>query len=219
MVIARYLQNKEKFLKYRVVAEVNQNTNDYPRDKHGNLEDSFDDLYIRCRHGNRIYSYGRGVLVAYIPSTIRGNNILKALDENIAFDIETTDEEVLFKFKYKDIDQVATLLKAQNSPKDREGNYHYISPFSTKNLVKNKINIPEDKLARYKDLTSNSSQNNPFIIRNITNDFLNSLTNKKLKIEDIKADMKLKGLKSKDYIFDIGKFDEYLEFFEKRIEK
>lgn len=217
--MARYLQNKEKFLKYRVVAEINQTTNDFPRDKHGNLEDSFDDLYIRCRHGNQIYSYGRGVLVAYIPSIGRGNNILKALDENVAFEIETTDAEILFKFKVKDLDQVATLLKAQNSPKDREGNYRYMSPFSTKNLVKNKVNIPKDKLHRYTELTADLGQNNPFMISVINNEFLNSLTNKKKTMGDIKADMKLKGLKGKDYIYEIGKFDEYLVFIEKRIKE
>lgn len=216
-ITARYLQNKDKFLKYRVVAEVNQATNDFPRDKHGNLDDSFDDLYIRCSNGNRIYNYGRGVLVAYILSIGRGNNILKALDENIAFDIEKTDEEILFKFKYKDLDQVAALLKAHNSPKGRDGNYHYISAFSTKNLPKNKVKIPEDKLHRYTELTTDLGQNNPFMISVINNEFLNSLTNKKKTFEDIKADMKLKGLKGKDYIYEIGKFDEYLEFIEKRI--
>lgn len=213
------MQNKEKFLKYRVVAEYNQNTNDFPRDKHGNIDKSFDDLYIRCSYGNRIYSYGRGVLVAYIPSVGRGNNILKSLDEKVAFEIETTDEEVLFKFKYKDLDQVATLLKAHNNPKDKEGNYHYISPYSVKNLRKNKVNIPKDKLHRYTELTSNLGKNDPFMISIIGNDFLNSLVNKKNTKDDIKADMKLKGLKGKDYIYEIGKFDEYLEFIEKRIKE
>ena len=216
-VTAGYLQNKEKFLKYRVVAEYDQKTNDFPRDKNGSIDDSFDDMYIRCSNGNRIYSYGRGVLVAYIPSVGRGNNILKALNENVAFEIEITDAEILFKFKYKDLDQVATLLKAHNSPKDKEGRYHYISPYSVRNLPKGKVNIPKDKLHRYTELTSNLGQNNPFMISVISNDFLNSLINKKNTLADIKADMKLKGLKGKDYIYEIGKFDAYLEFIEKRI--
>ncbi|MDF2505916.1 hypothetical protein, partial [Clostridium sp.] len=66
--MAGYLQNKEKFQKYRVVADYNRDTNDYPRNINGVLDDSFDDLHIRCSKGNQIYSYGRGILVAYIPS-------------------------------------------------------------------------------------------------------------------------------------------------------
>lgn len=218
-VTAGYLQNKEKFLKYRVVAEYDQKTNDFPRDKNGSIDDSFDDMYIRCSNGNRIYSYGRGVLVAYIPSTGRGKNILKALDENVAFDIETTDEEVLFKFKYKNLDHVATLLEAHKSRKNKDGNYKYISPYSVRNLPKGNVNMPDDELDRYDDLTSNLGKNNPFMISIIDKDFLTLLANKKNTKDDIKADMKLKGLKGKDYIYEIGKFDEYLEFIEKRIKE
>lgn len=218
-VTAGYLQNKEKFLKYRVVAEYDQKTNDFPRDKNGKIDASFDDLYIRCSNGNRIYSYGKGVLVAYIPSIGRGKNILKALDENVAFDIETTDEEVLFKFKYKNLDQVTTLLEAHKSRKNKDGNYKYISPYSVRNLQKGNVNIPDDELDRYSELTSDLGQNNPFMISVINNDFLKSLVNKKKTMSDIKTDMKLKGLKGKEYIYEIGKFDEYLEFIEKKIKE
>lgn len=85
-------------------------------------------------HGNKITYYGKSILQAYIPSLIRGHNILKAINEidsSIIFDIEETDEEVLFKFKYVDSDKIIPLLKPRTSGAN-------ISPFSTRNLPKNK---------------------------------------------------------------------------------
>lgn len=212
-----YLQNKEKFNKYRVVAHVDKNTNDFPRDKNGNIDSSFDDIYIRCSNKNMIYTYGKGILVAYIPSKVRGNNILKSLNKDIPFDIEETDSEILFKFKSKYIEEVATLLKAHLNQKNNDGEYNYISPYSTKNLPKAKINIPSDKISEYKDLTSKLGDNSMLIIKDINQGFLKSLTTKRYTLEDIKADMKLKCLKGKDYFYKIGKFDDYLKLIKERV--
>lgn len=215
--MARYLQNKEKFQKYRVVADYNKDTKDYPRDINGMLDESFEDIHIRCSKGNQIYSYGRGVLVAYIPSIKRGNNILKDLSPNIAYDIERTDTETLFKFKVKDLEEVANLLKAHINQKDKDGNYNYISAFSTKNLPRSKVKIPDDKLDVYKGLIGKIGTNSMLIIKNINNQFINSMTKKSYKVDDIKADMKLKGAKGKDYFYIIGAFDDYLRFLEERV--
>jgi hypothetical protein len=215
--MARYLQNKDKFQKYRVVADYNKDTNDYPRDVNGMLDESFDDIHIRCNKGNQIYSYGRGVLVAYVPSIKRGGNILRDLSANIAYDIERTDTETLFKFKVKDLDEVATLLKAHINQKDKDGNYNYISCFSVKNLPKCKVKIPDDKLDVYKELTGKLGINSMLIIKDINNQFIKSLTNKSCTCDDIKADMKLKGAKGKDYFYLIGRFDDYLGFLEERV--
>ena len=215
--MARYLQNKEKFAKYRVVADYNRLTNDYHRDKNGNLDDSFDDIYIRCSKGSKIYHYGKGVLMAYVSSRIRGKNILNSLSPEIAFDIEETESELLFKFKYKDLEEVATLLKAHVNQINKDGEYNYISPFSTRNLPKIKINIPADKLEEYKELVSKLGENSMLIIKDINNNFIKSLSNKKWSLDDIKADMKLKCAKGKDYFYLIEKFDDYLEYIKKHI--
>lgn len=210
--MARYLQNKDKFRKYRVVADYNKVTNDFPRNKDGMLDDTFDDLYIKCSHGNKIYSYGKGVLVAYIPSIIRGKNILKSLDEAKVRNVEILDKEVSFRFKYKDLDEVAVLLKARNNQKNKDGEYNYISAFSSRNLPKTKLKLPDDKLHTYKEIIANLGDNSMLIIKDINNNFIKTLTNKKYTIDDIKADMKLKGLKGKEYYYAIGKIDDYLEF-------
>ena len=46
----------------------------------------------------------------------------------------------------------------------------------------------------------------------MTNIFLKNLSSKKNSWDNIKADMKMKGLKGKEYIHSIGKFEEYLSY-------
>ena len=65
--------------KYRIVPELSPETHDVPREEDGTVDKSYDDLYIKCQFGNKIYYYGRGTFVAYIPSIIRGKNILKKI--------------------------------------------------------------------------------------------------------------------------------------------
>lgn len=64
---------------YRLKAHIDQNTNDFPRDENGQLDT--DDIYIKCANGSQIYSYGHGILIAYIPSLGRGHNILRSIAE------------------------------------------------------------------------------------------------------------------------------------------
>ena len=50
-----------------------------------------------------------------------------------------------------------------------------------------------------------------------TNNFIKSLATKKNTYENIKADMKLKGLKGKEYIHSIGEWDNYINYLEKEL--
>ena len=52
-----------------------------------------------------------------------------------------------------------------------------------------------------------------------TNNFIKSLVTKKNTYENIKADMKLKGLKNKEYIHSIGEWSKYIKYLEKELEK
>lgn len=211
---------------YRLMAQVDQNTNDYPRDERGNIDS--DDVYIKCTHGNQIYHYGHSTLVAYIPSIGRGHNILLALakelcgvEERIPYDelyllleqqgkiwdIVENDREIEFKFSAKDIELLAKYLKPQTSGSG-------ISPFSSKNLPKRKYKISNDDLREYKDITNNISEGGFLLIHQITKRFLNDILpkDKAYRRVDIKADMKKKMLKGKEYIHYIGKWDEYIKF-------
>ena len=162
-----------------------------------------------------MFYYGRNLLQAYIPSLGRGHNIVKYINENfgedIIFDIEETDSEILFKFNTKYADNIIPLLK----PKTSGAN---ISPFSSKNLPKNKdYKIPDEEFVTYKNIVAKIPQERILTITHTTNKFIKSLVTKKNTWEDIKADMALKGLKGKEYIHSIGKWNDYISYLKENI--
>lgn len=91
-------------------------------------------------------------------------------------------------FKYSDSDKVIPLLKPKISGSG-------ISPFSSKNRPKSAYIIPDEDLVVYKNIVQNIPQNELIRISHITNNFIKSLSTKKNPMNNIKADMKLKGLK------------------------
>lgn len=188
--------------------------NTFNRKLDGTFEDT--DCYIDCQYGNRIYYYGRNKLQAYVPSIGRGHNIIKAIKQQfqgeIIYDIEETDAEILFKFSTKDADKIIPLLKPKTSGSN-------ISPFSNKNLPKNKdFKIPDEDLVAYKNIVAKIPQERILILTHMTNKFIKSLVTKKNTWEDIKADMALKGLKGKEYIHSIGKWNDYISYLEENID-
>ena len=57
--------------------------------------------------------------MAYIPSIGRGHNIIKAIQEelgnDIIYNIEETDSEILFRFNSKHMDELEKYLKPKTS--------------------------------------------------------------------------------------------------------
>ena len=198
---------------YRLLPELDVELNDVPRDIQGNIEETYDDIYISCQHGNKIYYYGKGILTAYVPSIGRGRNVKKALDEkNIpCTKYVESDDEVMIYFHNKYIDEVATIMKAKTSGAS-------ISPFSSKNLPRAKVDIPTDKIEEYKSIINRIDKSNLLLIKNLNNAFLSTVLENKYKAEDksfdYKTDMKKMKLarQTKEYIFLKGLFDQYLEF-------
>ena len=209
---------------YRILPEIDQSTNDFPRNGDGSIIDN--DIYIACQYGNKISLYGHKGnqkevwLIAYIPSIGRGRNIKKALDEQsiLYTDYLETDSEVEFHFKAKDIEPIAKLLKAKTSGAN-------ISPFSSKNLPKSKTEIPSEEIERYKEISAKVSKEDLLIIHKITQTFLSSVLEKKVKKSDksfdFKTDMKLMCLsrQTKEYIYKKGFWQEYLIYLQKEITK
>lgn len=183
--------------------------NQYPKKLNDTNEEI--DVYISCYNKVQIFYYGKSILEAYIPSLIRGRNMLKAvneLDKNIIIDFYETDSEVGFRFHSKYMNQLENILKPKTSGAS-------ISPFSSKNLPKNKhYTIPDEQLQEYKNIVSKIPQERILSITHTTNKYLKSLTGKKLKWEEMKADMALKGLKGKEYIHSRGTdtWNKYLKF-------
>ena len=162
----------------------------------------------------KIFYYGSSILQAYIPSLGRGHNIIKAINEmdsSMIFDMEETDSEILFKFKYSDSDKIIPLLKPKTSGSN-------ISPFSSKNLPKNKdFKIPDEELNLYKEIVAKIPSERILVLTHNTNSFIKSLATKNNPIENIKADMKLKGLRGKEYIYSIGAWDKYIKFLKENL--
>lgn len=209
---------------YRILAEIEIETFDFPRDSQGNIAEDVE-LYITCRDGARIYEYGldtnkRMLLTAYVPSKRKGKNVIKAMKEK---GIEyggylETDEELTFYFKAKDIDVVAELLKAKTAGAN-------ISPFSSKNLPSADIELPEEELKKYKDVTSEIDKRDFLIIHKITEKFLSNVLNRRLKKDNKNFDYfeDMRRLKmsrmSKEYIYEKGLFDDYLSYLKKEIKE
>lgn len=146
---------------------------------------------------------------------IRGRNIIKTIqqsDPSLIFGIEETDSEILFKFKYVNSDKVIPLLKPRTSGSQ-------ISPFSSKNLPKSNFKIPDDKLTQYKQIVSKISPEKLLTLSRMTHSYLQTLVTKKNTWENIKSDMRLKCVKGKEYIYMIGKWDEYLKYLENEIKE
>ena len=200
-----YLINKFKGV-YRLKTPYDLNTNDFPRKLNGNLEDN--DCYIDCQFGNKIFHYGGSILQAYIPSIGRGHNIINVINEinsNIIFDIQENDSEILFKFKYINSDKIIPLLKPKISGAG-------ISPFSSKNLPKSNYKIPDKDFNMYKEIVAKIPQECILTLTHSTNNFIKSLATKKNPIENIKADIRKKCLRGKEYIHFIGKWNEYIKY-------
>ena len=127
---------------------------------------------------------------------------------SIIFDIQYTDKEILFKFSYKNADKIVPFLK----PKTLGAS---ISPFSIKNLPKNRsYKIPDEELQQYKNIVTKIPKESILSITHTTNNFLKCIVNKKNTWGDIKADMLKRGLKGKEYIHSIGKWNEYIQYLE-----
>ena len=211
MINIAYLYDKFKGI-YRLKVPIDSNTNDYCRKLNGTYEDV--DMYIDCQFGNKVFHFGGNILQAYIPSLQRGHNILKKLEEIdkfLIFDIEETDSEVLFKFKYVNSDIIIPLLKPKTSGAS-------ISPYSVKNLPKSLYTIPDEDLVLYKNTVTKIPPERILTITHSTNNFIKSLATKKNPMENIKADMRKKCLKGKEYIHSIGKWQEYIQYLRDNIE-
>ena len=199
---------------YRIKCPIDIKTHQFPRKLNGTYEDI--DLYIDCYYGTQITYLGRSILQAYIPSITRGHNVINKIisqfGENIISNIHETDKEIIFNFNYNDSNKVIPLL----NPKT---NGSGISPYSSKNLPKNKdYKIPDEELQSYKEIVNKIPQKRILELTYMTNSYLKSLATKKNTWENIKADMIFKGLKGKEYIHSIGKWNGYILYLNKNLQ-
>lgn len=215
--------------KYRVVAEYDKATLDFPRTYEGDIDPTFADIYIKCANDIRITHSQGGELFAIIPSKQRGCNILKEIwtdkvetklpkepksedkryltnlckeikKTGIIYGAEVLDQEVIFFFKDKDMDYMAKYLKPRTSGAS-------ISPFSKKNLPKSDYKIPKKDEDEYKKIM-NTFPKRQMGDRTVPNGILITKINKKI-IKKHKITEK-PNMKAKQTIHSNGLWDEYL---------
>lgn len=236
-----YLINHYKGV-YRVLAELDEETQDFVRDDKGNIDDSFSDFYIKCAGGTKIIHGVGSTLGVYIPSKNKGINILRKIwndnennaplpkenqytisvgrkhftacycenlckeliNKEILESAEVLDSEVFFEFKAKDIEYFAKLLKITTSGAK-------ISPFSKKNLPREKYVIPQKDIDDYNVIIKNFPKRkmgertivDGLFIKGCNKDFMskNHLKNNT-------------SLKDKEFIHKKGKWNKYLKYLE-----
>lgn len=210
--------------RYRLKSIIDMRTNDFVRNPDGSIDDDVD-VFIECKNGIKIYAYGQNghremQLACYIPSLKRGHKIIREVKKNkINYDNhDETDSEVMFTFSSNDIDKIAEIVGAKTYGAN-------IGPFSTKNLPKNKIDIPDEDMAVYKEISSSVGTSGMSIIKNVNRSFMDDILAKQLRIKgkrapfDYKSDMKQLGLARdiKGYIYLKGLWSEYIEYLKNQI--
>ena len=187
---------------YRVLGCIDSSTNDFPRDENGNIDSSYDDLYIPCSRGKSVikhtYEDNKLVLCFYNKcSTAR--NVYKELKDKykkIDLEFEDSGEDGLIYFNADDIKKIATIVKPRTSGASIKWN-------SAKNLPKVKYEIPTEDLKRLSDITKNLSRTNKMQFgRKLSSEFLES--------HKLKDEQKQSRLSSKEFIHSKGLWDDYM---------
>ena len=231
---------------YRVKAEYDLATKDFPRLENGNLDPSFDDLYIDCANKIQIKHHGGNVLCCYIPNKTKGMNIFRKIyqdkisqtlpaettsdgkkylnnlckelvEKGILVSAEVLDIEAIFEFKADMIEYIAKLVKAKTSGAS-------ISPFSSKNLPREPYKIPNKDMDLYKESIKDfptktvDMGNGPIdvpdglLIKQANKQFDEIIAAAQEPGFDVNKDRKVKGLKAKEYIHQMGMWQQYCDY-------
>ena len=151
--------------------------------------------------------------VPTIKKTVRALNnelfeedLFKLTKTDYIFDVEQTDEEVIFKFK--DTSLVADYLEPSTFGAG-------VKAHSVKNLPKSvNYDIPESELRQYETLVKDVE---PLRKGQIIRGYIASLATKRNPASAIQSDMKQKRLKGLAYIHSIGKWDKFITYVKKNI--
>lgn len=149
--------------KYRVFPHLDLDTLDFPRDSNNEIDNSYADMFLKAKSGIEIkHGYG-SELALYSPRTGVAYNVLKdyykqvvgkesnsyyqaaqkLIESGYINNIDFMDGEVMFTFDAKYLDILHKIIKIRTAGAN-------ISPFSAKNLPKQKYVIPDTDMNQYK---------------------------------------------------------------------
>lgn len=218
---SKYFRYLEKYVgTYCVRAELNPDTNDFPRDSNGKIFDSFEDLYIPCRRGMIKHTYENDLLVIYFLNAIgMKNNVAKEFDEQgIWYRDESFGADGVLFFHETDIEKVAKIIVPKTNGKKTK-------PFSPKAIKKEKsdFKIPEQELKKYELLISDLDDLEHIekmqFLRKTAKDFEQMILQEKGSDFNITKQRKETGLKPKEFYYKIGLWDKYLDFVQGEMNK
>lgn len=108
--------------KYRVKSEIDLDTNDFPRDSKGQIEDC--NTYIKCSNNAKIFHYGRSILECYVPSIGRGRNILRAIGAELGLNIKSYGKPFNYRSFYKDLENKEVVFDIYESDEEVGWKFH-----------------------------------------------------------------------------------------------
>lgn len=207
MKMFRYL---EKYTgKYRVLGYLDLDTNDFPRDENGNIDPSYDDLYIPCSRGKSVikHTYDNDILmICFYDKASTAKNVFEELKnkyKNLNITLEIIGIDGIIYFHADDIKKIATVVKPKTSGASIKWN-------STRNLPKVSYEVPEECIKDFNKITKNLTKVQKMQFgRQISSAFL-----EKNKLKD---DQKNSRLSAKEFIHSKGLWDDYLKFAKKEV--
>lgn len=158
--------------KYRIKANYDLRTNQFPRKLNGNLEDV--DCYIDCQKGIRIHHFGHSTLEVYIPSLQQGRNVLRFIyrdyinksntNTNISeYDVERKDGNIIHMTK-----ETVLILDSKLYEKELNNNNFIFNIEESDSEVLFQFKAKDmDKLEKYFEPKTNGADISPFSPRNL----------------------------------------------------
>lgn len=197
---------------YRVKAEYDWYTQDFPRNETNGIEDSFEDLYIPCSKGLIKHTYlGNDILVLCFYDKFKtGLNTYELLQKKYPkLDLQFDDEnpDAFIYFDAKDIKKIATVVKPKTTGAK-------INPFSDKNLPKMQYKIPSKDLADLYAITQHMSRvDTMHFFQQVNKAFLATLS------KDLKQELKTTRLGQREFIHYKGLWEKYVKYVKKKYDK
>lgn len=199
--------------KYRVEAEI---IDDFPRNKEGEIEESFDDLFIPCTYGVIKHTYaGNDILcVCMYDRQSMGIKIEKRIKEafpQIEIECEAACNDYYIYFNANDIEKIATIIKPRTKGKNIDPFDMAVKEIKKKIITKTKNNyeIPvKDQNALYSITRSMTD-------RSAKMKFFKTYSSRYIEKIGREVDFNKSPLKIKQFIHSIGEWNNYVDFIQK----